>query len=247
MVKEWFDTWFDSKYYHILYNNRNDAEAQLFIDNMVKYLSLSANQKVLDLACGKGRHSVMLLKHGLQVVGADLSKNSIQFAKQMEQENLEFYVHDMRNIIRTNYFDAVFNCFTSFGYFKNRHHNQLAANAMLSATVPNGKIVIDFLNSAKAKDAIEQQSFFDLLREGISFKIHKKIENGFFMKNIEIIEDNKEPQYFSETVQAFYLNDFIEIFSKAGAVLEQTFGDYHLNKFDEKTSPRLIMVFKKNN
>ena len=56
----WFATWFDSPYYHILYKERNYREAQVFMDNLTHYLNLPEGATVLDLACGKGRHAIYL-------------------------------------------------------------------------------------------------------------------------------------------------------------------------------------------
>jgi 2-polyprenyl-3-methyl-5-hydroxy-6-metoxy-1,4-benzoquinol methylase len=47
------------------------------MDNITNYLNLPENAKVLDLACGKGRHSTYLNQLGFDVLGADLSENSI--------------------------------------------------------------------------------------------------------------------------------------------------------------------------
>jgi 2-polyprenyl-3-methyl-5-hydroxy-6-metoxy-1,4-benzoquinol methylase len=69
----WFASWFDTPYYHILYKERNYREAQVFMDNLTQYLNLPEKAKVLDLACGKGRHSIYLNQLGYEVVGADLS------------------------------------------------------------------------------------------------------------------------------------------------------------------------------
>ena len=60
--ENWFSTWFDTPYYHILYKNRNDEEAQTFMDNITHYLNMPENGTILDLACGKGRHSIYLNK-----------------------------------------------------------------------------------------------------------------------------------------------------------------------------------------
>ena len=73
---------------------------------------------MLDLACGKGRHSIYLNKLGYNVIGADLSKNSIQFAKEFENNRLHFVEHDMRNPLEKKY-NAILNLFTSFGFFEN--------------------------------------------------------------------------------------------------------------------------------
>ena len=39
-TSNWFESWFDTKYYHILYKERNDEEAQLLMDNLTHYLNL---------------------------------------------------------------------------------------------------------------------------------------------------------------------------------------------------------------
>ena len=118
----WFASWFDTPYYHILYKDRNYREAQIFMDNLTHYLNLPEHAKVLDLACGKGRHSIYLNQLGFRVLGVDLSENSIEIANKNANDTLNFKVHDMREPIKEQ-FDAVFNLFTSFGYFENDDDN----------------------------------------------------------------------------------------------------------------------------
>ena len=78
--KDWFASWFDTTYYHILYKHRDQKEARLFMANLVAFLGLKRHDKILDLACGKGRHSLFLNSLGFDVVGADLSQNSVDHA-----------------------------------------------------------------------------------------------------------------------------------------------------------------------
>ncbi len=111
----WFENWFDSPYYHVLYKHRDFSEAELFIDKLIKYFNPNSNSRFLDLGCGKGRHSIYLNKKGYNAVGIDLSEENIAGASQFENENLKFCVEDMRNMDRTNQFDYVLNLFTSFG------------------------------------------------------------------------------------------------------------------------------------
>ena len=108
----WFENWFDSEYYDLLYNNRNFEEAELFISNLLNYLKVPAGSKILDLGCGKGRHSIFLNGKGLDVLGVDLSPNSIEKAKQFETANLKFKVGDMRESQGFAEFDYVFNLFS---------------------------------------------------------------------------------------------------------------------------------------
>ena len=120
---EWFETWFDSEYYHKLYKNRDDEEAEQFINNLITNLQLNSNSNILDLACGKGRHSIFLNNLGFKTVGVDLSPKSIAFARKFNNPNLHFEVRDMRKSFCKGQFDAIFNLFTSFGYFESKTEN----------------------------------------------------------------------------------------------------------------------------
>ena len=65
----WYSSWFDTPYYHILYKDRNYREAQIFMDNLTHYLNLPEKAKVLDLACGKGRHAIYLNQQHQNPIG----------------------------------------------------------------------------------------------------------------------------------------------------------------------------------
>ncbi|MEN8811471.1 MAG: class I SAM-dependent methyltransferase, partial [Flavobacteriales bacterium] len=121
--KNWFASWFDSPHYHILYKNRDYKEAEYFLKKLTDYLKPKNTDKILDLACGAGRHSIFLNKLGFNVTGVDLSPNSIETANESSNETLHFDVHDMREIYTENGFNYVFNMFTSFGYFESNEEN----------------------------------------------------------------------------------------------------------------------------
>ena len=108
---EWFAQWFDSPYYHILYKFRDSEEAQKLIDNISTRLAIPEGAKLMDLACGKGRHSIYMNTKGYDVTGLDLSKQSIQAASQKANDTLHFAVHDMREVYEEGTFDYVFNLF----------------------------------------------------------------------------------------------------------------------------------------
>ena len=122
-MAEWYKEWFNSPFYHKLYFERDEQEAQKFILKLLDYLKPPIESQILDVACGRGRHSRFLAQHGYDVTGIDLSHDSIAFAKQFETDRLHFYQHDMRLPAWINYFDYVFNFFTSFGYFKTRREH----------------------------------------------------------------------------------------------------------------------------
>lgn len=240
VTKNWFASWFDTPYYHILYKDRNYREAQIFMDNLTHYLNLPEKAKVLDLACGKGRHSIYLNQLGFDVVGADLSENSIASAKTNENDTLHFQVHDMREPLETK-FDAIFNLFTSFGYFENENDNLLTLKAIKDSLTEYGFAVIDFMNVTQVLENLVPEEVKTV--ENIDFHIKRYHKDGHIYKEIDF-EDNGEKFHFTERVRAFTLEDFEKMMEEAGIFLLDIFGDYKLKKFHKKDSERLIMIFK---
>ena len=239
---KWFSTWFDTEYYHILYKNRDYKEAEQFINGLVNHLALPEQSDVLDLACGKGRHSLTLFANGYRVLGVDLSPNSIDEASKFSNDQLSFKVHDMRQPLANAQFDGIFNLFTSFGYFDDIEDNLrvlLSIEHMLKA---DGKFVIDFLNAEKVIKTLVPYEEKEI--DGICFKISKTIENGFIVKTINF-EDKGEQFQFQEKVQALTLDHFKVMLDKVGLEICEVFGDYDLNTYNSTDSNRLIIIGKK--
>jgi SAM-dependent methyltransferase len=236
----WFASWFDTPYYHILYKERNYREAQVFMDNLTHYLNLPEKAKVLDLACGKGRHSIYLNQLGYEVVGADLSENSIAEANKNQNETLHFQVHDMREAFEDK-FDAIFNLFTSFGYFENDEDNLTTLKAMKESLTEYGFAVIDFMNVNQVVNNLVTDEVKTV--DDIDFHIKRYVSEGHIYKEIDF-EDQGEKFHFTEKVKALTLKDFEELMEEAGIYLLDIFGDYKLKKFHKTDSERLIMIFK---
>jgi SAM-dependent methyltransferase len=179
-VNNWFASWFDSPYYHILYKDRDEEEAQLLMDNIVHYLNLPEDSKILDLACGKGRHSIYLNQLGFDVTGADLSTNSIAEAKKSENKTLHFREHDMR-LPFEDQFDAIFNLFTSFGYFENEQDNLTTLKAIKESLTEYGFAVIDFMNVHQVIANLVPEEVKTV--DGIAFHIKRYIKDHYIYKH----------------------------------------------------------------
>jgi len=241
--KEWFESWFDTTYYHSLYKSRDDAEAKQFIRNLVSFLDLQKGLKVLDLACGKGRHSVTLNELGMDVLGVDLSKNSIACAKNAENHSLKFEVHDMREVITGAQFNVIFNLFTSFGYFDDVIDNNKVIASIAEMLLPKGILVLDFMNSSKSISKLISAEI--KTEDEIDYHITRKYDGKHIFKYIEFADQGEKFQY-NERVQALKLNDFESLLRNNKFQIIHTFGDFNLNPFDEKTSDRLILIATKN-
>jgi SAM-dependent methyltransferase len=239
-TENWYTSWFDTPYYHILYKDRNYREAQVFMDNLTHYLNLPENAKVLDLACGKGRHSIYLNQLGFTVLGADLSENSIAEANKNANEKLQFKVHDMREPFEEK-FDAIFNLFTSFGYFENDEDNLTTLIAIKESLSEYGFAVIDFMNVPNVIETLVPTETKTV--DGIDFHITRYLKEGHIYKEIDF-EDKGQKYHFTEKVKALTLKHFEELMEQAGIYLLDTFGDYKLKKFHKTESERLIMIFK---
>jgi 2-polyprenyl-3-methyl-5-hydroxy-6-metoxy-1,4-benzoquinol methylase len=239
---EWFKNWFDSPYYHILYKERNSYEAEYFIDNLIKYLKIPEKSKIIDIACGKGRHSIYLEQKKMKVTGIDLSQKSINHAKKFENDNLFFFKHDMRKKFQKETYDAALNLFTSFGYFKTKNEHQTAIDAMALNLKKEGLLIIDFMNVHKTINnlvSIEEKKINDIL-----FNITRSIKGKYIQKEITFKHNDKNYN-FLEKVMAFTLSDLSNFIINAKLEIINIFGDYDLNPFCEYNSDRLILICKK--
>ena len=236
----WFEDWFNTPYYHILYKNRDYKEAENFISNLTKELKLPTDSSIIDLACGKGRHSVFLNQLGFEVLGVDLSEESILHNKQ-----LEFKVHDMRNElypeISEEKVNAVFNLFTSFGYFDDEEDDRKVFQSVKNVLKEGGIFILDFLNEGFVKNTLVAETTIN--KGEIDFKIKKRIENNYVIKDIYFQDKGQDFHYF-EKVKLSTLEQIETLAASCGFEVQKIWGNYNLEDFDRETSPRCIFEFR---
>lgn len=243
-MQSWFRNWFNSPYYHLLYFDRDESEAGAFLDKLIAYLKPPEGAYMLDVACGKGRHSLHLANKGYDVTGIDLSEESIEEALKFESDHLHFYQHDMRLPFRINYYDYALNFFTSFGYFQTQRENDNAIRTIAQSLKPGGTFLMDYLNVPYAEANMVQRSEKDL--DGVGFLIEKWHDDTHFYKKITIEDDAlQEPIIHTEKVSKFTIGNFTDMFAKQGLQISELFGDYNFSAFTPKNSPRLIMIAQK--
>jgi SAM-dependent methyltransferase len=243
--KAWYKDWFNSHYYHLLYQHRDEDEALQFINTLIGYLNPAKGSTMVDVACGKGRHSKALADMGFDVSGIDLSAASIEEAKKDEDEYLHFFQHDMRLPFWINYFDYAFNFFTSFGYFRTRREHDNAIRTIAQSLKHEGFFVIDYLNVHYSEERLEKS--FTTTVEGVTFHITKWQDEEHFFKQIQVTdENNKAPKHlYTERVAKFSLGDFTEMLAYQDMQVQEVFGDYQLGRYDVRKSPRMIIVARK--
>jgi cyclopropane fatty-acyl-phospholipid synthase-like methyltransferase len=240
----WFKTWFDSSYYHKLYQSHNEAEASVFINALLRHLQPAPGSRMLDLGCGKGRHSKYLAQKGFDVTGLDLSQSSIHEARKWETPTLRFRRHDMRDRLGTGCYDYVFSFFTSFGYFKNRAENEAVVGNMAAALKKNGFVLLDYFNTPYVEKnlvAVEEKEI-----DGTLFHINRWSSGEFIYKRIALYDANLvQPLVYVEKVARFFADDFERFFNVHGLKTVCLFGDYDLSAYRPDYSKRLIVLAKK--
>lgn len=241
---EWFASWFDTPYYHLLYKDRDLSEAQKFIHRLVEELKIPADATALDLACGKGRHACTLAQEGLNVLGVDLSEQSIRSAQKMEHDRLKFEVHDMREVIDNRSFDYIFNLFTSFGYFDDEQQNLSVFHGVHQMLQPNGTFVFDFLNLKTTLNNLVPSETIEI--EGVKFSISKNFDGNQIVKTIDIDDQGKILQ-FQERVRGYSYEQLCNMMEQADFEIIQTYGNFHLHHFNENTADRVILISKRKN
>lgn len=239
----WFAAWFDTPWYHILYGNRDDAEADRFIKRLSAELQdqSSGNEQlsVLDLACGAGRHARVFASLGHRVCGLDLSSASIETAKKVSSDDIRFFCDDMRTFDLKMTFDVVTNLFTSFGYFDDESSNLQVLQRVGAHLKPNGLFVLDFMNVTKVINALVAEETVE--RGGITFSITRNYTGTHIIKTIDFEADG-EHHHYEERVQALTPERIYELMKEAGLKPTKLWGSYHLDEYKAESSPRAIIL-----
>lgn len=242
-VKEdWFKSWFNTHYYHILYKHRDNAEANTFIGNLVQKIQLREGMYVADICCGKGRHSIELSQYQLRVWGMDLSENSIEEARANGNFLTKFDVHDIRVPFPETNFNAIFNLFTSFGYFEDTQDDLLSLNNIANALMSNGNFIQDYIHA----DYFTRNFPISEIKtiDSVKFEIEKYVENGYIIKQIQVF-DQDHSETFYEKVKIYSLDELRHLHELSGFVVENVWGDYGLSAFSAKESQRIILNSRK--
>ncbi len=243
MENEWFATWFNTPYYHLLYRHRDLNEARSFIDQWLKKHPLPVNSHLLDLACGRGRHAVQLADNGYRVTGIDLSEENIVFAdKHFAREGLSFVQGDMRHNLGSETYDAVVNLFTSFGYFDTQKENQQVFDNIHKALKKGSVFLFDYLNP-NALSQINTDPEIKVI-DGVQFDIQRRIDGEYVIKTIHV-SDKDSIHTFYEKVKLISPETFRDMLKSSGFTIEREWGDYQLSALHTDSSPRYITLARK--
>jgi SAM-dependent methyltransferase len=236
----WFEDWFNTKYYHDLYRHRDDSEAFDFVHALKNSFQWKANDTVLDVCCGNGRHALNLEKMGMVTWGVDLSDDNIAMAKANSNFPDRWQVQDARSLHLPNRFDVVLNLFTSFGYFEDDKEHEMMLDNIRQFLHPDGSFVLDFFNL----DFVRSFMVHNEVQEGVlaNYHITRNIDSNWVRKEI-CFEVDGERMVFEEKVRALSAAEIQQMLERVGFQVIAHLGDYQLSPF-QANSPRSIFICK---
>ncbi len=241
----WYRDWFRDANYNVVYEHRDESEAERMLDLIERTVGHDTRRRVLDLGCGSGRHTIAFAKRGYgDVTGIDLSPALLAQARAEAAElglTIRFLERDMRDVPEES-FDLILNLFTSFGYFETDEENASVITNAARHLSTGGWFILDFLNSTWVREHYVSHDE-RIASDGTRIEQIRWIENGRIEKRV-LIRNRFDAKEYVESVRLFELSDFERMFEAAGLSIVNCFGTYRGAEFMPETSPRLIVFAK---
>ncbi len=238
-MTEWFEQWFGEEY-HVLYPHRDEEEARRAVALVRQAAPWVPGARVLDLACGAGRHAAELERLGARVVGFDLSPSMLRRARARIRGPL--VRGDMRSLpFRPGTFALAVNLFTSFGYFRNDAEHRLVMRQVCESLRPGGRFVLDYLNADHVRRTLRRDTEeVDGGRAPSDVRIRRRFseEGKYVVKEIELGAENRS---FQERVRLFGPAELRRLLEEEGFRVDAVFGDYDGGPLDGRAT-RTILV-----
>jgi SAM-dependent methyltransferase len=219
-MAEWFEEWFGEEYLE-LYPHRDIEDATRLVALLQRELPWQRGWRVLDCACGAGRHMQALERAGAQVFGFDLSAALIRRAHQNATHPV--VRADLRHLpFRAASMDLTVNLFTSFGYFSSDLEHVEALAEMLDTVRDNGWFAMDFLHPDAVRGSLVPAEVCSVAGRRIEIRRFLSDDGKHVRKQI-MLENGRQ---FEERVRLFEATELEQMLEEQGAQVVRRFGDY---------------------
>jgi SAM-dependent methyltransferase len=201
---------------------------------------------VLDLACGSGRHSIVLSADRYMMVGLDASLSLLKIAKQRSQD-IAVVLGDIRFLpFKTDTFDAAVSVDTSFGYLPSEADDKVSLSEVRRVMTQEGLLIIDVFNREYLALKYREQSNSTKEKDYPSFILQQKrtiSDSGEWLCDLWILRDKKNLQvsFFEHKVRLYGRDKLRILLEGAGFRVNHVFGGYRGENF-VVNSPRLIFL-----
>lgn len=241
----WYASWFGEEYL-ALYPDRDDREAESqarFVLGCVAPWAARGRGGILDLACGTGRHAVVLSRGGAPVTGVDLSAPLLARARARRAAPRPGLVRaDMRRLpFADGAFGAVVNFFTSFGYFDDPGDDGRVLGEVRRVLAPGGAFLSDVFNAARVLATLVPREEKTVAGERVAIRRRWDPATRRVEKEITMGE-GPAARTFRERVRVYLRGELETLHRAEGFAVRAAFGDFDGSPFDPVRSPRLILL-----
>ena len=227
----WFDGFFEEEWLDEIALHLPDEGTQSQVDFVVERLGLEPGARILDVACGHGRHSLELARRGFRVTGVDLSPRSLELARKAakgDSLDIEFVERDARALDFDAEFDAAINLFTSvIGYFEDDADSQKVLRAAARALVPGGSFLVDTVN-AFALGRRYQEAMWDELESG-GVMLHRgsfDLLKGRNEVTWTFIREDGSRSELTHSLRIYTPHELARMFDAAGLTVVDSWGGF---------------------
>jgi len=224
--QDWYATAFDGATAEMAWTERTEAE----VNRALTMLRPEGGERILDLACGSGRHSLELVKRGFSVVGSEISPELVAIAKEeASAQGLEatFLEGDLRELDFEDEFDIVLNLNDgAVGYFETDEENHRTFEVISRALKPGGRNLIQVPNVLYARARLPQRSWIpsENMVELVEHRWNKKdryMEGAMIpLRFGEVLEGLKGIEFRQ---RLYTVDELREIYASVGMTLERSF------------------------
>ncbi len=225
--QDWYATAFDGMSADMAWTERTGSE----IDRALTMLRPEGGERILDLACGTGRHSLELVRRGFSVVGVEIGEELVEIAnKDAAEQGLEaeFVQGDLRELDYENEFDVVLNLNDgAVGYFETDEENHRTFEVISRALKPGGQNLIQVPNVLYARSHLPQRSWIpsSTMIELVEHRWNKKdryMEGAMIpLKFGEVLEGLDKRIEFRQRL--YTVDELRETYASVGMKLERVF------------------------
>src|SRR3989338_2667518 len=257
---EWWQNFFNEDYIKIYVDITTPELTDRQVSFLVNKLKLTAKNKILDLGCGYGRHTLELAKRGYKVVGWDYSKTFLAIARREAKKEgliIKYIKGDMRRLSFKNAFDFVICLFTTFGFFRTYEEHEITLQKISRSLKPGGKFLLDINNPGRSLEAIIKNGRLNKKKGIVTRRQVCKLSNGLRVVmaqefNLETMrwkltrkwKDARNHKAHTWDIQLLTLPEIKFLLTKNGFRIERIWGDFDGSDFNFN-SRRLIILAKK--
>jgi SAM-dependent methyltransferase len=246
--KPWFEAFFGEDYLEIYEQLLPSAHTLADVDGIVTLLRLEPGARILDLACGHGRHSIELSKRGYQVTGYDLSKVLLDRARadaEAQGAAVRWVSGDMRELPFDGEFDVVINVFTAFGYFEDPGDDRKTLHGVHAALRPGGRFLLETLHRDALPARFQPRGFERTARGSLVLRERRwDLARDVVDESVILIRADGTRTEYATSVRMRSLDEFIALLRDAGLEPETWYGGLGGRPL-ELNSHRLVIISRK--